>query len=89
MRDMINSDEQLKANLLLSIYNGGQEGVVASKQLTELEVKEATAPLIATIEEQKPEIEFAIRAQEDNQTTYSMSDTEKALKVLSEMGNME
>lgn len=26
MREIINSDEQLKANLLLSIYNGGQAG---------------------------------------------------------------
>lgn len=50
MRKIINSDEQLKANLLLSIYNGGQEGIVASKQLTEIEVKQATAPLIAEVE---------------------------------------
>jgi hypothetical protein len=35
MRQVIQSDEQLKANLLLSIYNGGQEGILASKQLTE------------------------------------------------------
>lgn len=27
MREIINSDEQLKANLLLSIYNGGQTGL--------------------------------------------------------------
>ena len=50
MRKIINSDEQLKANLLLSIYNGGQEGIVASKQLTEIEIKQATAPLIAEVE---------------------------------------
>lgn len=50
MRKIINSDEQLKANLLLSIYNGGQEGVLASRQLTEIEVKQATAPLIAEVE---------------------------------------
>ena len=58
MENTILSDEQLKANLLLSIYNGGQEGVLASKQLTEIEVNKATAPLIATIEEQKPAVEF-------------------------------
>ena len=40
MREVIKSDEQLKAQLLLSIYNGGQEGIVASKQLTEMEVQE-------------------------------------------------
>ncbi|MGL4452325.1 MAG: phage antirepressor KilAC domain-containing protein [Sarcina sp.] len=50
---------QNKAQLLLSIYNGGQEGVLASKQLTEIEVKEATQPLLDTIEEQKPMVEFA------------------------------
>lgn len=50
MRKIINSDEQIKANLLLSIYNGGQEGILASKQLTEIEVKQATAPLIAEVE---------------------------------------
>lgn len=46
MREVIKSSEQLKAQLLLSIYDGGQNAVLASKQLTELEVKEATAPLI-------------------------------------------
>ena len=51
----INTQEQLKANLLLSIYNGGQEGVIASKQLVELETK----PLLKQIEEQKPLVSFA------------------------------
>ena len=51
----INTQEQLKANLLLSIYNGGQEGIIASKQLVELETK----PLLKQIEEQKPLVSFA------------------------------
>lgn len=46
MRKVIKSSEQLKAQLLLSIYGGGQGAVIASKQLTELEVKEATTPLL-------------------------------------------
>ena len=46
MRQVINSNEQLKANYLLAIYNGGQEAVIASKKLTEIEVEEATIPLI-------------------------------------------
>ena len=54
MREIINSNEQLKANLLLQIYNGGQEGVIASKQLTEIEVQEATTPLLKEIEELSP-----------------------------------
>lgn len=53
--------EQQKANLLLAIYNGGQEGVVASKQLTEMEVKEATKPLLEKIENDKPLVTFADR----------------------------
>lgn len=61
MRQIINSDEQLKANLLLSIYSGGQEGILASRQLTELEVKEATTPLLEKIEEDKPLVEFSNR----------------------------
>lgn len=58
MRQVINSNEQLKANLLLSIYNGGQEGILACKELTEIEVKEATKPLLDKIEEDKPLVEF-------------------------------
>lgn len=53
MREIINSDEQLKAKLLLDIYNGGENGVLASKQLTELEKK----PLIEKIEEDKPKVD--------------------------------
>lgn len=45
----------IRANLLLSIYNGGQEGILASKQLVELE----TTHLLETIEEQKPDVDFA------------------------------
>ena len=52
MRKIINSDEQLKAKLLLDIYNGGQEGVIASKELVELEKK----PLLDTIEKQQPKV---------------------------------
>lgn len=54
MREIINSNEQLKASLLLSIYNGGQGGILASKQLTELEVKEATKPLLDKIDTIEP-----------------------------------
>lgn len=50
MRQIINSDAQLKANLLLTIYEGGQGAVVASKKLSEMEVAEATAPLIPKAE---------------------------------------
>ena len=58
MRRIINSNEQLKAQLLLSIYNGGQEGIISAKQLTELEVEEATKPLLDKIEEDKPKVDY-------------------------------
>lgn len=44
----------IKGQLLLAIYNGGQEGVVASRQLVELETK----PLLDKIEEQTPKVEY-------------------------------
>lgn len=56
-----NKQLQGKANLLLAIYNGGQDGIEASKLLTELEVKEATKPLLETIEVQQPKVDFADR----------------------------
>ena len=54
MEKIINSDEQLKAKLLLEIYNGGQEGIIATKELVELEKK----PLMKTIETQKPKVDY-------------------------------
>lgn len=43
-------EADVKANLLLSIYNGGQSAVIAAKKLTELEVEEATKPLLPKAE---------------------------------------
>lgn len=42
-----------KANLLLMIYEGGKDAVIASKQLTELEVKEAVKPLEIELDKNK------------------------------------
>jgi len=79
MRQIINSDEQLKANLLLSIYQGGQEGILASKQLTELEVKEAVAPLQKELEENKPMVEFATQVSE-SANSITMAQFAKVIK---------
>lgn len=68
MREVINSNEQLKAQLLLEIYNGGQNAVVASKQLTDMEVREKTALLVHKIEEDKPYTEFAKHVTESSDT---------------------
>lgn len=50
MRKELNSIKQQKASLLLKIYDGGQDAVVASKELSKIEVEEATAPLIPKAE---------------------------------------
>lgn len=78
MREVIKSSEQLKAQLLLSIYDGGQNAVLASKQLTELEVKEATTPLIQQIEEDKPLVDFANQVSD----TTSLIDMNQMAKLL-------
>ena len=54
----LNEIKQKKATLLLKIYDGGQNAILASKQLTEIEVKEATAPLIAENNVMKPKVEY-------------------------------
>ena len=68
MERVVSSEENIKASLLLEIYNGGQSGIIASKQLTELEVKEATTHLIAKIEEDKPLVDFANHVTESSDT---------------------
>lgn len=50
MRKKLNSINQQKAMLLLTIYDGGQNAVFASKELSKIEVEEATAPLISKAE---------------------------------------
>ncbi len=59
MREIINSNENRKAQLLLEIYDGGQNAIFASKQLSELEVKKATTPLLQKIKDDKPYTDFA------------------------------
>lgn len=58
----------MKTKLLLSIYNGGQEEIIASKELTIMEVKTVTAPLLQKIEEDKPYTEFAKHVTESSDT---------------------
>lgn len=68
MRQVIENSDYLKSQLLLTIYNGGQDGILASRKLTELEVEEATKPLLETIEEQKPCVDYveAVTASNDS-----------------------
>lgn len=53
---ILKANQQYKANLLLSIYNGGQEGVLASRELTKIEIEEATLPLKKEIAQQQETI---------------------------------
>ncbi len=80
MRKVLNSSEQLKSNLLLEIYNGGQNGVLASKKLTELE----TRPLQDTIEKQSntinellPAANYTKKVLEDNDTLLTITQIAK------------
>lgn len=78
MREIINSNEQLKAQLLLEIYNGGQSGILASKQLTELEKK----PLLDKIEEQKPKVNWFDDFL-NSEGTYNSTQVAKLFKISS------
>ena len=50
------NNEQHIPQLLMSIYNGGQEGVIASRELTKIEVEKATLPLKEEIAQQQEDI---------------------------------
>lgn len=78
MREVINSNDKLKADLLLNIYNGGQAGILASKQLSELETAEAIAPLNKQIEEDSPFVSLA-KERLDKGEKISLTDVTKSL----------
>lgn len=63
MREIINSDEDLKKELLFKLYQGGTAGVEASKKLVDLETK----PLLDKLKLQQPKVEYvdAIEASND------------------------
>lgn len=71
-----------KEQMLLKLFSKDPlEVAQAHNRIVEIEVEEATQPLIETIEEQKPEVEFATRVQENNEKVYSMAETAKLLKL--------
>lgn len=57
MREIIDSYEIQKGKYLSAIYEGGQDAIIASRELSKLEVKRATKPLIEKIEEDKPKVD--------------------------------
>ncbi|MBW4861748.1 MAG: phage antirepressor KilAC domain-containing protein [Paeniclostridium sp.] len=64
MREVINSDEDLKKELAYKLMIGGIESIEAHKQLVALE----TRPLIEKIEKDKDKVEFAETVQRSNDT---------------------
>ena len=82
MRKELSSIKQKKAMLLLTIYDGGQDAIVASKELSKIEVKEATAELEDKIEEQKPSVEFANQVSDST----NLIDIGKMAKLLNKDG---
>lgn len=57
MREIINSNEQLKAQLLLKLYNGGIDAVNAANELARIESAEVAKPLNDKIEKMTPAVE--------------------------------
>ncbi|QYE96679.1 phage antirepressor KilAC domain-containing protein [Paraclostridium sordellii] len=64
MREVINSDENLKKELAYKLMIGGIDSIEAHKQLVALE----TRPLIEKIEKDKDKVEFAETVQRSNDT---------------------
>ena len=58
IKEIVKDNQEDFKDLLFAIYNGGQDAVLASKKITEIEVAKATKPLLETIEEQKPAVTF-------------------------------
>lgn len=70
--------DNTKDKLLLSLFsNNPLEVATAHKSLLEIETK----PLIATIEKQKPDVEFSQRVQDSCNTNYTMQQASKILKL--------
>ena len=58
MKKVIESDESKFSELLYELYKGGQNAIIASKRITEIEIAKATKPLNDIIEIQKPKVEY-------------------------------
>ena len=59
MREVIKSDERLKAMYLLkAVESTGEESALAIKSYSDLRIKEATTPLLETIDEQQRDIQI-------------------------------
>ena len=57
MKQILNSIEQEKKDLVYKIYKGGEEAVIASERLRKIEVDEATKPLQIEIEDKNIQLQ--------------------------------
>jgi hypothetical protein len=80
MKNFIESLDQIKAMALLDIYKGGSKAIEGARTLTEIEVKEATAPLIGKIELDAPLVDLA-KARLDKNGLISITDATETFKV--------
>lgn len=65
LKELIDS---IKSQLLLIIYEGGPDAIVASRDLVNMEVEKKVAPLRAEIEENRPLVDFAIHVTASSDT---------------------
>lgn len=68
MRSELNSTNKKKSELLLTVYDGGVNAVIATRELVDMEVENATSPLLQKIEDDKPYTEFAKHVTESSDT---------------------
>lgn len=80
MREIIDSYEIQKGKYLSAIYEGGQDAIIASRELSKLEVKRATKPLIEKIEEDKPKVDTYNALAEPTVECVDVAEFSKILK---------
>lgn len=68
MREELDSLNKQKSKLLLTVYDGGVNAVIATRELVDMEVESATSPLLQKIEDDKPYTEFAKHVTESSDT---------------------
>lgn len=77
MREIINSDEELKKQLLLKLYNGGIDSIEAYKRLSEIEIVKAKKQVVGKLRER---VDFAETITKKN-NTYDIGTVSKAFSV--------
>ncbi|MFH0334701.1 phage antirepressor KilAC domain-containing protein [Clostridium perfringens] len=77
MREIINSDEELKKQLLLKLYNGGIDSIEAHKRLSEIEVSKAKEEVVVKLQDK---VNFA-ELMTDKNNCYDVGTVAKAIGV--------